>query len=626
MGIKSPLTFADFYWGKQVEAQELFASITEKELSTMASRLMGSLHIKEFLPPEFASLFSDIEAPAGVGLSDVGGRFVSEVADGAVSQAASPFFESMGYLAYKLSPTKKMTPVSTATLFSRKKISEEFFNERFRMGGFEPIEARFQYDSMRPYPSIPELVMYSRYHGDPDDVWSTIEKLFDIDPVDFKLWEWLGYQRLTTEQVHTLFRRKKIDAGRLLSEFAQIGWDAEDRIHQQELGWQIPNPMLLIQGGLIQDIQTPQLLSDVEIGNIHPDYAQRYLDAVLTKPATTDIVNYQLRKDPLLTDLEPELRKLGIHPNYFTLYQELAHIIPPVGDIITMAVREAFTPEIAVRFGQYEDFPDPFAEWAAKKGLSKEWAERYWASHWSLPSASQGFEMLHRKVIDEDELKMLLRALDIMPFWRDKLIQISYRPISRVDIRRMYAVGVLDEGGVQEAYEDLGYSVEKARLITEFVVRQAFQTLSKFTSRDVIAAYATRKVDKSEASRLLRDLGIRYEQVDTIIEMADYRKEWQFIDVQIKGIRNLYKKGVYNEEKTRSELRLIELPDEQINEYLKQWYYEEKIEEPKLWTSAQVLSFIKKKLITEDRGKRELKAIGYDDEHIKIYLASVKPS
>ncbi|GAH93918.1 unnamed protein product, partial [marine sediment metagenome] len=44
--------------------------------------------------------------------------------------------------------------------------------------------------------------------------------------------------------------------------------------------------------------------------------------------------------------------------------------------------------------------------------------------HWSLPSPSQGFEMLHRGVIDEAELNMLLRALDIMPFWREKLTKV----------------------------------------------------------------------------------------------------------------------------------------------------------------------------------------------------------
>ncbi|GAH07016.1 unnamed protein product, partial [marine sediment metagenome] len=75
----------------------------------------------------------------------------------------------------------------------------------------------------------------------------------------------------------------------------------------------------------------------------------------------------------------------------------------------------------------YEDYPKPLETWAAKKGLSKEWSQRYWAAHWSLPSASQGFEMLHRGIINQSDLNMLLRALDVMPFWREKLTGIAYR-------------------------------------------------------------------------------------------------------------------------------------------------------------------------------------------------------
>ncbi|GAH81965.1 unnamed protein product, partial [marine sediment metagenome] len=117
-----------------------------------------------------------------------------------------------------------------------------------------------------------------------------------------------------------------------------------------------------------------------------------------------------------------------------------------------MAVREAFTPAIAKKFGQYEDFPPDFEKYAGMKGLSKEWAERYWAAHWSLPSPSQGYDMLHRGIIDNKELFMLMKALDIMPFWRDKLMQMSYHLLTRVDIRRMYKAGVLTEAEVYESY------------------------------------------------------------------------------------------------------------------------------------------------------------------------------
>ncbi len=623
MAIKSPSTYGEHYWASQVEAETLIAEQTEKELALIAARLMGSLKIHEDLPAEFAALFSQIEAPAGAFLGDVGGRFVSEVADGAVSQAASPFFESMGYAAYNRHPTKKMTPISTAALFARKKITEDFFLERFRMGGFEPIEAKFQYESMRPYPSIPDFVLWSRYHGDPANVWGTLVDLIDIDPTDFKVWEWLNLQRLTTEHVQTLYKRGLLTESELYQELSQIGWSENHRELVKDLGYILPNAMLLVQGGLQQELDHEKIIENISRADIHPEYANTYLDAILTKPATIDLVAYELRTSPDLSDLHRKLGKIGIHPDYFDVYKTLAYPIPPVADLVTMAVREAFTPAIAEKFGQYEDFPPEFELWAGKKGVSSEWAKRYWASHWALPSATQGFAMLHRGIIDEGELNMLLRALDVMPFWRDKLVKVAYRPLTRVDVRRMYKEGILDEAGVYSAYLDHGYNEKNAQAMTDFTVSYVLTQQTKFTTRDVISAYSKRMITVSIARSLLRELGVRSANISFVISTADYKREWAFTEERIKGIRNMFKRKQYTDSKTRAELLKLNIATEQVDVLMEQWFYEVKEEPTKTWTTAQALGFMSAGLITRERCEQELRENGYDDEHIDIYFRSL---
>jgi len=135
----------------------------------------------------------------------------------------------------------------------------------------------------------------------------------------------------------------------------------------------------------------------------------------------------------------------------------LTEIIPGVSDLIRMSVREAFSPEIAEKFGQYQDPPVAVYPWAEKLGLSKEWVNRYWAAHWELPSAGQGFELLHRGIIDDDTLNMLLRALDVMPYWREKLIAMSWEMPTRVDVRRFWEYGTIDEKRLREVYTAIGY-------------------------------------------------------------------------------------------------------------------------------------------------------------------------
>jgi len=303
----------------------------------------------------------------------------------------------------------------------------------------------------------------------------------------------------------------------------------------------------------------------------------------------------------------------------------LAYQIPPVADIITMAVREAFTPEIAARFGQYQDLPPEFVEAVQKKGLSKEWAERYWAAHWSLPSPQQGFEMLHRGIIGRDDLYMLMRALDIMPYWRDKLIEMAYRPLSRVDVRRMYGLGTLDESGIMKAYRDLGYNDFNADKMTDFTVRYTRQTQSRFTSGDVVSAYSKYLISSGEASSILRDIGIRDAEVSNIIQKADYKRTWLSKQETIDAIKNLYKKGKYSDSQAVNELGKLNLPKDYIDTQLQQWQAKSAAETISTWTTAQTLSFLKAGLITEERARKEFVDLGYDAEHINVYLASVKP-
>jgi hypothetical protein len=307
------------------------------------------------------------------------------------------------------------------------------------------------------------------------------------------------------------------------------------------------------------------------------------------------------------------------------MYRELAYQIPPVADIITMAVREAFTPEIAARFGQYQDLPPDFVEWVGKKGLSKDWAERYWAAHWSLPSVQQGFEMLHRGIIGQDDMYMLMRALDIMPYWRDKLIAMAYRPLTRVDVRRMFALGTLDEGGIQKAYRDLGYNDFNAGRMTDFTIRHTRQTQSRFSSGDIVNAFSKYLIGSSEASSLLRDIGIRDSEINNIIEKAGYKREWATKTERIDAVKNLYKKGKYSDSQATDELRKLNLPQDYIDTQLQQWQAKSAAEKIATWTTAQTLTFLKSELITEKRARDEFVDLGYDVEHINVYIASTVP-
>lgn len=146
------------------------------------------------------------------------------------------------------------------------------------------------------------------------------------------------------------------------------------------------------------------------------------------------------------------------------LIKEMLYAIPNVSAVIRYAVKEAYSPEIYKAFGQDQEFPVEAMPDAERAGVREDYLRKEWIAHWTLPSAGQGFDLLHRGEITEDEVKKLLKALDIMPFWRDKLVALSWDLPTRVELRLMARYGLIDKkalieilgkSGVDPAYREM---------------------------------------------------------------------------------------------------------------------------------------------------------------------------
>ena len=545
MSIDNPQTYGEWYWKHSVDAERLFDEDLENAIAPLLRNIVMTSPAFGSLPDGMKTLLDTITSPPTAGFGAVGGRFASEIADGGVSAMFSPALKATTRSAEKIFLNSFVGINEGAALFFRNKIEPEHWKEVHTGAGYADAEAYWVLEAAKPYPTTLDIFRWAKYQSEgqtPNDkVWEKANISID----DMAIWEWLSQQQLSVEQIHTAYRRQIIGEGDAYTEYRSLGWNEHKADVLMQTGWVIPNPMLLLQGYLQQGREPESVIEDIVKADIHPDFAQVYIDAVMTKPSSQDIIAYALKTQGNVNDVEDRLQKIGIHSDYFDVYKELAYPIPPIADLITMAVREAFSPAIAARFGQYEDYPPDFGNWAQRKGLTEEWSKAYWAAHWSLPSAQQGFEMLHRGVIGESDLNMLLRALDVMPFWRDKLIQIAYRPLTRVDVRRMYKEGVLNTAEVYKAYLDQGYSEKNAERMTEFTVKQTLSAQAKFTSTDIIKAFTQRMITRGEATGLLSDIGIRSENIGQIVNYAEYKREWDFTNDRISGIRNLYKKGVY---------------------------------------------------------------------------------
>ncbi|GAH87374.1 unnamed protein product, partial [marine sediment metagenome] len=211
-----------------------------------------------------------------------GSEFAAEMLKGALS----PALTIMKRAQHRRTKETWLTSEQANILFRQDKIQSAYWNLVTSSEGYENVIARQLYEAQMPYPSIPDFILYARYHGNPDDTRGTVWDWFDVPARDYKVWEWMGLQRLTTLQVQTLFRRGLISESILNRHLAEIGWSRDDRDTIQELGWTVPNAMLLTQGNLFQGKSPADILRDITIADINPKYANTYFDAILTKPAS----------------------------------------------------------------------------------------------------------------------------------------------------------------------------------------------------------------------------------------------------------------------------------------------------------------------------------------------------
>ena len=623
MSIEYPETFGEAFWSPQVEANKVYADEVEKTLDPFVKGLLALFSGMEGLPAIVESLMNAFGTPGNFGLNEVGGLVVGNTASGVVQGGISPYMTQLQYSVNAARPIKKVEVDNAASLLFRGLIPLPVFNNVALANGYDELTAQHIYRSLHPYPEILDIISWQRFQNPFDDVFTRVREFADVDGRELPIWEFLSTNQPTISDVQQAYVRNDITESEAQEMLKRLGYNTAFVPEFLRLGFQIPNASILLQSSLFRNEPFDVNENYVRIGGIHPDYAPHFIDGILTKPDVTTIVRYLLRTDPGLNGIEKELKRIGIHPDYIPMFKELAYPVPPVADLITMAVREAFSPAIASRFGQYEDYPTDLTRFAAMQGIDEEWSRRYWAAHWSLPSPQQGFEMLHRGVINEQDLNLLLRALDIMPFWRDKMLQISFNPLTRVDVRRMYAMGVLNEGEVEKAYRDIGYTTENAARLREFTVIQSIASQSGLSVSKVVTAYKNSQTTRQDAYNAISRLGVRPQNISEILESADIQLNWQRVKDRIAAIRNLFKKDRVTEQEARSELRNAGIDGNKIDLLISQWVNELEDAHGTLLSKTDVLALVKKKLISTQRAQQELSLLGYTAERANLLLATL---
>jgi len=284
--------------------------------------------------------------------------------------------------------------------------------------------------------------------------------------------------------------------------------------------------------------------------------------------------------------------------------------------------KEAFEPDMYEKLGLAEEFPTEQPEWLKKQGISDYWARKYWIAHWDQPSIGQGFEMLHRGVIDFETLDLLFRAVEIPRFWRDKLTKIAYTPYTRVDVRRMHDMGVLTDEELLRAYMDLGYDPDKAVKMAEFTIRYNAEHDKELTRSTIISSYTSGLIDRDHALQLLMDCDYSHDLADYYLTFADYEEEKDTQDLLFDNIRERYLLNLITETEVRNLLNQMGIKSTKIDAYIARWNLTRYKYEP-IPTKDELDNWLLRGVIDESQWRDKMHQRGYSQRDIQCYYESL---
>lgn len=222
---------------------------------------------------------------------------------------------------------------------------------------------------------------------------------------------------------------------------------------------------------------------------------------------------------------DKELAWNGYDKDHIDAIEALSEFYPAPQDFIRFAVRDTFNEAVVKRYNLDSDYPEAIDSQVVKIGMSPQWMRHFWRAHWELPSPTQMYEMLHRKKITVDDARTLLRTADVAPFFIEPMLAISYNPVTRVDIRRLWGTGKFDRQWLLDRHTDLGYDAQTAEWMAEWITSEGMKEEADLTKAEIKAALVAGEIQESDAIEAFKKLGYDDKESEIIVNLAQYSQE-----------------------------------------------------------------------------------------------------
>ena len=379
-----------------------------------------------------------------------------------------------------------------------------------------------------------------------------------------------------------------------------------------------------------------------------PDIHRAILDSKRRKITPIDSVALQARDYWPNTRAAEEIRAQGfIREEDKGAFEALFKFIPGPADLVRFMQRDVFDEEIVQRFGlsgldaqrstlEYK-LSSVARGFAKASGVSEEILEYYWRAHWQLPSEIRLREFAQRlrkigsgdiperarrvgvtripsdsprlnedAAVTLDDIRTALIQDDHAPGWIESYMATLYQPLTRVDVRRAFRLGVVDVNDVFESLLADGYSSDNAAILTEFA--QEEKNLS-IPESEPYKFYVQGLSSLAEAATELKERGFPEEKVLDYLTKA--RRQKMIAGRSLDSFR-LYVSGEGSEEELRFDLEDRFYDEVEISELIQRAQRQISARNRTICASGIHEQFLRGN-INQDQAKQRLTEIGYNE-------------
>lgn len=352
-------------------------------------------------------------------------------------------------------------------------------------------------------------------------------------------------------------------------------------------------------------------------------------------------------------------------PALINANQSLRFEIPGPSDLVRFAVRDCFSPAIVEKFEYAQETPRAIQPWMIKQGFGGNvgvnkpgnatwdndqpafgpatWFDLFWWSHWELPSVGQGYDMLFKLYPESrygssplvtgknefrvEDLRLLQKANDYPEFWRSRLEAIAYQPLTRVDVRRMRAFGVISKADVYHSYRHQGYTDENANRLTEFteLLSTGINPIkeSQISLKELDSLYLEGIVNKPDIEDFFQNKGFPSNYGTQHAEKLEVLIKRDSIKKQTKLIKRGYLDGLLSDTQVSVALSNLGLSNDRKTLLYNEWSLE-KLVVRKYLSADKAIDLYKRGLINEAQLTTKLSNLGYIPVEISYLIIAAK--